>query len=619
MKIDSRITASADRVMKNIFKFDGPLDMEQTTFEFKFDGSFPLWNFNPSKDPEWTFMLVRQGYLIDLLACYISSNKEIYAERIVDLICDFIKNEPYSPSKEKSTWRSIDAGIRILNWILCLVELEKQGYSFNSKKDIFHKGLEDHCSYLKSIDNTHSVISNWGILSNTGLFCASKYLSNLDDETLAIRRIEKSCCLQITQDGFCWEQSPLYNVEVLNSLLECLEFGIQSKIIYEKAYLLTKTLCCIIKPDGKLFLQGDSDSIDVRPLISKAALYYEDGYFKSIGKDKFDFLTSRKINNSYRNISLCNIEVDDCISYESGNYYLKLGTLSNQTIVRFRGGSQGSGHGHNDLLHFDIYSKGSDVLVDSGRYTYLPSKERELFKSAFMHNTITINRKDPFGYKTAWKSQKKCEYLSGPYLNRKDWKLINCSNLGFIDDYSTIVNRKIFLLSKEIVFIYDSIFSNEEYTMQRYFHFDDKCSVYESSKDIYNVKIGLNNFKCIMDDDIVSKTITPYSKKYNEKENRISLITDNICKGNSFRYFCFSTYSDINICEAIVRSDNTGEIFPKSMVRAFKLCSEYNKELMIIIGLSDCLENGDLLNIEGEVFYGKTIIKQGKRVEVFEI
>ena len=57
----------------------------------------------------------------------------------------------------------------------------------------------------------------------------------------------------------------------------------------------------------------------------------------------------------------------------------------------FKCGSLGGGHGHFDKLHVDLSIAGEDVLIDSGRYTYVDGSLRRQLKSSCAHNVPVVD------------------------------------------------------------------------------------------------------------------------------------------------------------------------------------------------------------------------------------
>jgi hypothetical protein len=60
-------------------------------------------------------------------------------------------------------------------------------------------------------------------------------------------------------------------------------------------------------------------------------------------------------------------------------------------------------HAHIDPLAFDLTAFGQEWLVDPGRFTYEDTLWRRRFKSASWHNTLTIDRREPFSYVSSWR------------------------------------------------------------------------------------------------------------------------------------------------------------------------------------------------------------------------
>src|SRR5690606_4892869 len=59
----------------------------------------------------------------------------------------------------------------------------------------------------------------------------------------------------------------------------------------------------------------------------------------------------------------------------------------------FDGGPLGTNHEHYDKLHLSVSAYGRDLLVDSGRYTYVGGSHRSFYRSTQAHNTIAFTGK----------------------------------------------------------------------------------------------------------------------------------------------------------------------------------------------------------------------------------
>jgi hypothetical protein len=143
-------------------------------------------------------------------------------------------------------------------------------------------------------------MSNWGVLENHGLFLASLALQKSEiSETYcreAIRRLAREIEIQVYDDGMQWEQSPMYHNEVLYCYLDVVILARRlhiplPEVIKEKTYKMCKASLAWQKPDGTEPCMGDSDAIDQRDLITKAAYFYQDGELKKGGYSHLDFDT----------------------------------------------------------------------------------------------------------------------------------------------------------------------------------------------------------------------------------------------------------------------------------------------------------------------------------------
>ena len=125
--------------------------------------------------------------------------------------------------------------------------------------------------------------------------------------------------------------------------------------------------------------------------------------------------------------------------------------------------------GHADMLHFDLWYKGKNVLVDVGSYSYNPSEEkfRNYFNSTKNHNTITINDKE--------------QIRKGPRFLTLDWPE------GFLNDFR-VEQNKIFFSG------YHTAYNN---THTRKIEYKENCytiidEIENNKKEKINIKLNWN-------------------------------------------------------------------------------------------------------------------------------
>ena len=165
----------AQRELRQCFQFSMPWDMENTWISHTFENEIN-WNFQMYDDPEWTFMLSRNAFVLRLAQAFVLTGNKSYAKKAMEYITDFLINAEYNPSLENTSWRSLDAGMRIMHWIdaMTLLEAEQEPW--------FREGVAMHLQYLVSKDSSFLHFSNWGIILNAGLFKARLLLKNKDHD-----------------------------------------------------------------------------------------------------------------------------------------------------------------------------------------------------------------------------------------------------------------------------------------------------------------------------------------------------------------------------------------------------------------------------------------------------
>lgn len=189
-KETEHILRVADEVAEQIFLFDLPWDMEQTVEAVEFKDSIQ-WDYMPGDDPEFVYQLNRHRYWICLGQAYALTGKERYVEAFVRQLEDWIWNNPVDRKTKKTTWRTIEAGMRGENWVKAMGYMEHSPQITTEVMELFIKGLDLHGKCLMSCDVPFSDKSNWGVLESCGLYAIGKALRNEVYSKTALRRLEQ--------------------------------------------------------------------------------------------------------------------------------------------------------------------------------------------------------------------------------------------------------------------------------------------------------------------------------------------------------------------------------------------------------------------------------------------
>ena len=260
---------------------------------------------------------------------------------------------------------------------------------------LFEESILEQEKFIAEVWNSTKIISNWGVLENHGLFTAALLMPEhpFSEEMRkeALRRLDLQLQRQVYPDGVHWEQSTMYHNEVAQDFLEVKILADRNGIALPSGYneRLAKMIDFCVehrKPDGNEMAMGDSDDIDVRDIITKAAVSFNNPAWKAAGYREFDFDCvfdlGAEAATAYASMPSLPSGKRSVIFPDSGHIFWHSDDSADQTWLHFTNGVHGGGHAHEDKLHVDLFYRGEDIVRDSGRLTYVDKPERYEFKGA---------------------------------------------------------------------------------------------------------------------------------------------------------------------------------------------------------------------------------------------
>ncbi|MDU2491335.1 MAG: heparinase II/III family protein [Clostridium celatum] len=625
----------SQEVARKEFRFISPWEMERCNSIIKFDNKI-YWSLNPNNDNEWTFMLNRHGFLPALAQSYLFTNDKKYLSVIEYLLKDWIKNNKDKEKLKNTTWRTIESGIRIKNWTKAL---EVMFLSGEIDEELLCKvlvSINEHLVYLHDANKYERILSNWVILEQQGAFIAESFFPELNVSEVykkeAIKTLEEAIELQVVEDGFHWEQSFQYHNEMLrcffefiilleNNNLEVSEF-VRNKVkdmVYATLYSM--------KPNHCQSNYGDSDEEDLRDLMNMGAIIFKDSILRNYGNERIDLTTlltcGYKGKSIFDSLDKRKLNVKCRAFNDVGLYFMRDGYNNDSSYSMFKCGFLGSGHGHSDMLHTDITCMGEDILIDSGRFTYSPSKsERIELKKPKSHNTTIINDLDFTVCTSSWSNSSVATPIKGSYKFKENSCFVEGGHLGYVNSNKpTFVNRKFIFIKPNIWVISDEFLTNDENKYTQFYNFN-KPNVskinnnklkYFGDKINFTINILRDGGELFLEDSIVSKD---YNQKY--KSTRAVFNLNN--KGNTFITTVMYGKNIVNDEEAIIKYlevyDWQGKKISSSIGEAISI--EVNNEKYIVLLIHIDEPNGRKLYIvDGHRVYGRVaVIKEKENVEV---
>lgn len=501
----------SEEVCLNEFVFNLPWEMERCHKKIIFNKNID-WSLNPFNDNEWTFMLNRHKYFVVLAQSYLFTGNKKYIKTLKNLFKDWIENNKLRKELYNTTWRTIEAGIRLKNWIKALEILLLKGEIDEELLSDILLSINEHLVYLKDNSADERILSNWVILEQEGAFIAEVFLPELKISSMyredTINILKEAINLQVAEDGLHWEQSFQYHNEMIKCFFEVLTIAENNNanlpsIIKKKTKDMAYGSLYIMKPNGCQSNYGDSDEENLKDIMNFGAVLFKDEALKNYGDKKIDLntLMTYGYRSTYIMDKLDSKEVNfNSKAFEDvGLYFMRTGFDSSDSYSMFKCGFLGSGHGHSDMLHLEVTCNGEDILVDSGRYTYSPEKpERIELKMAKSHNTSIVNGKEFTVCKGSWGNYKVATPIKGLYKFKDNYDFVEGGHLGYINEKnSVLVNRKVIFIKPNIWILSDEFYANDENKYSLFYNFNkDKVILINKNKVKYegkNINFYLNS------------------------------------------------------------------------------------------------------------------------------
>jgi hypothetical protein len=620
----AEIIQTADQVVNQTFLFQLRWDMERTYEPVVFDGEIN-WLHQPADDPEWIYAFNRQRFWICLGQAYALTGNEVYAKTFANQLSHWVKTVPFD--KTSPAWRTIEAGLRCEYWLKALQYFRNSPEMTLEFLEIFHQSMIDHAEYLMEVYDSFRLMSNWGILQNHGLFMAGIMLprSTRTEEywKTALDRLYEQARVQIYRDGSHWEQSPMYHNEVAHCLLDVVILAQRNHIALPDDFSQSVRNMCRVnligkKPNHREIMQGDSDDIDVRDIVSKGALIFRDPYLKFGGYETYDFdtLWDLGIDSLEDYLAIRSQEPEDLGHglEDSGNYYFRSTWNDKADFLHFHCGTLGAGHGHSDKLHIDLFSQGEDILVDAGRYTYVDKPDRYLFKDPHAHNTMTVDGKDFTVCTDPWGCSKLSQPVNQHWYNDSRYGFVQGGHLGYTDlqPDGVFVNRKIVYIRPDMYLICDEFYTSGAHSYQQFFHFNNDGTLQLGNPLVYQGNHAHAEVQFLTPGISVSVMDSYISRHYNRREPNPAVKIEYQAQGISSLITVISTNpakatEPIKTQKVPVRSTFKGITFQDDQVEAVHL-QKGDREFVVIIGHQEVASPTDMVEAYGCIGFGNVIV-----------
>ena len=336
------------------------------------------------RDKERAWMLNRHGFLPFLAEAFQQTGDDAYKHTLNDLWKDWILSNDYPGRLNFSPpWRALEVARRILNaWVhlfhgYAILEPETRLLVLASVLD-HGDTLRHHASFW---GGNHLITEKLALL--TLAIAWPEFKPSEEWEAYAVDRVSHQLLAQTYPDGSYMELSNHYqrvvlvNAQYFLRLLATIDPDFRNRPVFQRIEKMWDFFTRVMRPDG------------FGPLNNASDLDYNAGFVREVWSafDRPDWLYIAS-----------NGTEGQPPSYPSSRLFPWAG----QVILRntwerqahwiyFDAGPYGTAHQHIDRLHLSASIDGRPILVDGGRYTYLPGEWKAYFSGPGSHNLMILD------------------------------------------------------------------------------------------------------------------------------------------------------------------------------------------------------------------------------------
>lgn len=512
------------------------------------------WLFNPTEDPEFTWILNRHEHMINLGKAYLLTGKEIYVEIFMKHIIGWIHQNPVPSNityeaatffQKRGPWRLLEVGLRVQAWCWAYMLMQRSRSLSKDFLEKFFYSLSEHadylCEYLGDTEINHATMHMQGLFM-VGVVNAEHSRSAYWRQ-VAVERLELCLLHQIDKDGVQVELSTHYhNYSIIffgTSYVLAEKTGYKMSNWYrEKLKSIATFTEAAIRPDGISSPISDSNwSEEAKELLGFIGLAIEDEHYLGVGNftETMLWMFGADAYKKYKNSMGSKGLSSHSTSFPTAGYYIM---RDERQYLFFDAAQMGGAHGHADILNFEWMWKNQLIFSDLGCYTYEEGDWRKYFKSTKNHNTIAVDDMDQTPYLL---SQKWGEPVAKPklfrVLNNELYYFIDASHDGYHRLEQPVDHRRwvMQLKSYDLLIIVDWVEGKGMHKIQQHFNLSEDALI-EIKDNTAEIKYTSSKVEMTMqwwggnddkDNIIVLKDIGWISKKYAFKDE-IPVINANL-------------------------------------------------------------------------------------------
>lgn len=535
-------------------------------------------NLDKSSDVKVAWELARFQHFTVLGKAYLYTKDEKYAREFISQWTDFVEENPVGMSVNWAC--TMDVALRAINWIWAY-HFFRHSPSFDPPKQArFLYELACHGKFIlrnmeySDVNGNHYLSDGAGLVF-LGLFLnihpdAKEWLSK--GKEIVLGEIEK----QISADGVDFEKSIPYHRLVMELfldsvlLLEANGHEIPA-VVLSRIERMAEFVKAYIKPngdipligdadDGRMHILGNQDINDHRYLLSTCAARFDRSDFKAaagkLWEESYWKLGFEQIK-VFDNLTDIKVQISS-MAFRDGGFFILKSSDDYMIIDCGDVGLKGrGGHGHNDILSFELYSRGITWLTDCGAYLYTASpKWRNLFRSTAFHNALMVDDEEIARLgDSLWSIKNDARPVFKDYRENDEYAMFVGGHTGYLRLTDPVMHYRtvLYLKNSSVWFIKDSIECRDKHNIKRMHQLYPEVDVCLDAECATLYCDGRKFLICdLTDDNLFLKYgkgfVSPSYGKINESTR---LIMENNIDSSKDLY---TSYSIVHIGESIIEA-----------------------------------------------------------------
>ena len=426
----AEIVAAADRVLRHEFDLlgSGGVALGRALpwhSDFKSGREWPI-EYSPRmhyselgrpSDIKVPWELSRSQHFTTLGQAYWLTGDERYAEEFAAEIGDWIARNPWAYGVNWAC--AMDVALRAVSWIWGFHYMSGAKASASPEfRGSFLRALYLHGEYVATHVERADVNGNHYLCDAVGLVFLGAFFRSTakGQQWLKTGRemIEAEIFNQTSDDGVDFEKSTAYHRLVLEAFLTCgVLMARQDEPLtaawQERLEKMLEFVEAYVKPDGRIPLVGDADDGRIQKLGTQPV--NEHRYLLSTGAALFGRADFKRAAGRFWDESFWMLGPAGVAAFEAtaetrgapasatfpdGGFFVLRSDRAHVFVDCGEVGMHGrGGHGHNDILSFELWLDGMNLVTDCGAYLYTASREwRNRFRSTAFHNVVQVGEEE---------------------------------------------------------------------------------------------------------------------------------------------------------------------------------------------------------------------------------